>query len=133
VELGGRTLEVVETPGHTGGSIALLDSGNKVLFAGDDCNDDVWLFLEECLPLEIFHQSLRKLLTRIAEDATILPGHGMPRGRPFLAEQIVCAERILRGECRGESYRTHAGSGLLCRYRSAGIAYNPDNLYVRGS
>jgi hydroxyacylglutathione hydrolase len=129
--LGGRTLEVLETPGHTKGSIALLDVKQRFLFAGDDCNDDVWLFLKECLPLEVYLQTLRKLLTRTAENATLLPGHGLPRGRSFIAEQIVCAERILSGECRGEPYETFAGSGLLCKYQRAGIAYNPDNLYVR--
>src|SRR6266481_1880709 len=35
VNLGGRTLEVLSTPGHTPDSIALLDSANGLLFTGD--------------------------------------------------------------------------------------------------
>lgn len=34
-DLGGRLLQVVETPGHTPGSICLLDRDNRVLFSGD--------------------------------------------------------------------------------------------------
>jgi len=35
IDLGGRTLQVVEIPGHTKGSIALFDSKTHVLFSGD--------------------------------------------------------------------------------------------------
>lgn len=35
IELGDRTLEVMHLPGHTAGSIGILDSANRILFAGD--------------------------------------------------------------------------------------------------
>lgn len=35
VELGGRTLEVMATPGHTAGSVCFLDRDRRILFAGD--------------------------------------------------------------------------------------------------
>lgn len=34
-DLGGRVLRVIETPGHTPGSICLLDQENRILFSGD--------------------------------------------------------------------------------------------------
>ena len=34
-DLGGRSLEVLFTPGHTPGSVVFLDRKNKFLFAGD--------------------------------------------------------------------------------------------------
>lgn len=34
-DLGGYQYEVLETPGHTPGSIVLLDSENRILIAGD--------------------------------------------------------------------------------------------------
>lgn len=37
-DLGDRTLEVFHTPGHTAGSISLLDRKNRILFSGDACN-----------------------------------------------------------------------------------------------
>lgn len=37
-DLGGRTLEVYFTPGHTAGSCSFLDRENRILFTGDACN-----------------------------------------------------------------------------------------------
>lgn len=34
-DLGGRKLQVLHTPGHTAGSICLLDAANRILFSGD--------------------------------------------------------------------------------------------------
>lgn len=36
IDLGGRTLEVIEIPDHAVGSIALLDSQERILFSGDE-------------------------------------------------------------------------------------------------
>lgn len=37
-DLGGRILEVIETPGHTPGSCSLIDKKERILFSGDACN-----------------------------------------------------------------------------------------------
>ena len=42
-DLGGRTLEVIGTPGHTPGSVCLLDAKNRILFSGDACNVNLGL------------------------------------------------------------------------------------------
>ncbi len=130
-DLGNRKLQVIEAPGHTKGSIVLLDAEHKLLFAGDNNNALVWLFLEECLPLEIFLQTLQKLDQRSQEFDTLLPGHGDILDKSFLNEQIICAKNILQGECRGEKYETALGSGLLCAYKRASIAYNPEKMYLK--
>jgi hydroxyacylglutathione hydrolase len=130
-DLGGRILEVIETPGHTPGSICLLDAGNRLLFTGDNDNSLVWLFLKDCLPLEMYLQTLRKVQARSGEFDTLLPGHGDPIDKSFIGEQIACAENILSGACKGEPYKSFAGDALLCSYKRAGIAFNPENLRVK--
>lgn len=40
-DLGNRKLEVIETPGHTLGSIVLIDYNSKILFSGDACNPNL--------------------------------------------------------------------------------------------
>ena len=35
IDLGGRVLQVISTPGHTPDSISLWDAQNKLLFTGD--------------------------------------------------------------------------------------------------
>ena len=128
-DLGGRKLEVIETPGHTPGEIVLLDSKNRQVFTGDNSNMMVWLFLPTSSPLETYLQSLKSLAQRANEFNTIYPGHGSPLPSSFLAEQIKCVEDILDGTCKGEEFKTFAGSSLLCRYKTAMVAYNPNNLH----
>jgi len=129
--LGNRNLEVIEVPGHTKGSVCLLDAKNKLLFTGDNDNTLVWLFLKDCLPLEIYAQTLQNLMQRSGEFTTLLPGHGEPLDKEFIDEQIICAQNILSGDCKGEPYKTFVDFAKVCYYKRAGIAFNPDNLRVQ--
>lgn len=130
-DLGGRKLEVIQTPGHTPGEIVLLDSANRIVFTGDNDNVLVWLFLPTSMPLEVYLESLKKLQKREGEFDTIMPGHGLPLPRSFVGEQIICVENILDGTCKGESYKSFAGEALVCRYKSASVAFDPNNLRAR--
>jgi hydroxyacylglutathione hydrolase len=108
-----------------------LDISNKMLFSGDNDNGLVWLFLKNCLPLETYLKSLEKLEKLTNKFSVIYPGHGEPLQPEFINEQIMCCKSILDGSCKGEEYKTFAGDGLLCKYKSAGVAYNPDNLFIK--
>jgi hydroxyacylglutathione hydrolase len=127
-DLGGRTIEVIETPGHTPGSVCFIDKEHRIAFTGDTSNMIVWLFLRESLPLEKYLASLKKLNSRAKEFDIIMPGHGGQIDTPFLEELIACTENILNGGCAGETYNTFAGSGKLCSYKRAGVAFDPDNV-----
>lgn len=59
-DLGGRTLRVIELPGHTKGSIGLLYPEEKLLYVGDAINSGLWLFLEESEPLSVYRETLEK-------------------------------------------------------------------------
>jgi glyoxylase-like metal-dependent hydrolase (beta-lactamase superfamily II) len=127
-DLGGRKLEVVEQPGHTPGEIVLLDAANRLVLTGDNNNTLVWLFLRDSRPLEVYLASLKALKARDGEFDTILPGHGGPLAKTFLADQIACIESILDGTCKDEPYESFAGNGRLCRRGAAAVAFNPANL-----
>jgi hydroxyacylglutathione hydrolase len=130
-DLGGRKIEVIETPGHTPGEIVLLDSANRIVFTGDNDNALVWLFLPTCTPLEVYLRSLKKLQQRDGEFDTIMPGHGLPLPTSFIGEQVNCVEGILNGTCKGDPYKSFAGDALVCRYKSAAVAFDPNNLRVK--
>ncbi len=131
-DLGNRKLEIIETPGHTKGSICILDAQNKLLFAGDNNNEIVWLFLEGCLPLETYMKNLENLKLRGGDFDTILAGHCEPLDKTFIDEQINCIRNILDGTCKGEpyTYLSNVDYALLCKYKRALVAYDPRNLYV---
>lgn len=126
--LGNRHIQVIETPGHTPGSICLLDKEDKLLFTGDNDNTAVWLFLPNCTPLSVYLQTLQSLLRRISEFNTLFPGHGIPKKSDFILEQVECVKSILNHTCISEPYETFAGKARLCQYKTASVAYNPDNL-----
>lgn len=62
IDLGGRTLEVFELPGHTPGSIVLLLREDRVLFTGDAVNHHLWLQLDGCSPLPECVKALDRLM-----------------------------------------------------------------------
>jgi glyoxylase-like metal-dependent hydrolase (beta-lactamase superfamily II) len=127
-DLGDRKIEVIHTPGHTAGSICLLDHKDSVLYSGDTNNGLAWLHTPDALPLEVYMQSLEKLLNR-TEFHTLYPGHDLPYDRGFIKEQIECVRQIIAGECVGVPYDTLAGA-RVCGYGRARIAYDPEKIAV---
>ncbi len=130
-DLGGRKLEVIETPGHTPGEIVLLDAAHKILFTGDNSNTLVWLFLPNSRPLEIYLESLQKLQKRAGEFTTIYPGHGTPLPSTFIGDQIGCVKSILDGSAKSQPEHYFAGDAMVAKYGTASVAYNPENLRVK--
>jgi len=131
--LGERKLEVIEVPGHTRGSICLLDTKNRILFAGDNTNTLVWLFLKDCTPLEVYLKSLQKVAKRSNEFDTVMPGHNEPLPTTFINDQIGCVKNILAGTCSAVPYNvgSFSAGAMLCAYQTAQVAYDPENLFVK--
>ncbi|MBN2347849.1 MAG: MBL fold metallo-hydrolase [Bacteroidales bacterium] len=127
-DLGGRQIQVIEVPGHTPGSISLLDIQNKLLFSGDNNNNLVWLFLDVCLPLSVYKQSVEKEAQRLKEYNLILPGHNEPMSSDFILDQLECLTRILNGTCESKPYKSFAGDAQICAFGRSQVAYNPENL-----
>ena len=131
--LGDRKLEVIEVPGHTRGSICLLDTKNRILFAGDNTNTLVWLFLKDCTPLEVYLKSLQKVAKRSNEFDTVMPGHNEPLPKAFINDQIICVKNILAGTCSPVPYNvgSFSAGAMLCAYNNAQVAYDPENLFEK--
>jgi ribonuclease/clavin/mitogillin len=78
VQVGGVTIEVIDTPGHTLGSISLYLRQEGVLFTGDTVLGlgTVAIFPPPHGDMAIYMQSLERLQTYDA--ALLCPGHGPP-------------------------------------------------------
>ena len=126
--LGDRWIKVIETPGHTPGSICLLDISNKLLFAGDNNNGLVWLWLPGCLPLSKYLVTLEQQVEKMSEFTTIFPGHGDPLPAGFILDQVACVKSILDGTCKSEPYEHYSGNPRVCAFGQAKVAFNPENL-----
>lgn len=127
-DLGERKIEVIHVPGHTPGSICLLDHKDKVVYTGDNDNTLVWLHPQDALPLDIYLKSLKKLKRRENEFTTLYPAHGEPIDKSFIGEQIICAEQIIAGKCEGKPYDSFVGKGTVCKYKRAQIVFDPAKL-----
>jgi glyoxylase-like metal-dependent hydrolase (beta-lactamase superfamily II) len=79
IEANGRSLEVVETPGHTRGHVVFYDTAHSLLFAGDHVLPTITpsIGFEPAMtddPLGSFLASLA--IVRDRPDAMLLPAHG---------------------------------------------------------
>jgi len=82
LELGGRTLEVLQTPGHTPDSLCLLDAANGLLFTGDTFySGEVYLWAPET-DVSGYEASIAKLVRLAPGLKLLLPAHGPPVAAP---------------------------------------------------
>lgn len=81
VDLGGRELEVLETPGHTPDSICLLDRANGLLFTGDTYySGEIYLWAPET-SVSDYTASIDKL-AGLDSLKKLMPAHGPPVAAP---------------------------------------------------
>ncbi len=116
IDLGGRKLEVIHLPGHTPGSVTLLDKENRALIGGDpiQADGDIFMFGSH-RDLEAYIGSLRRLMKRESEFDMIYPSHAkIPVGKDVIPELIKGAEKILAGKIPGEPRQVH-GTDILVR------------------
>lgn len=66
-DLGGRMVTVIHTPGHTKGSIILLDDMHKLMFTGDNANRFLWMQLPGCTSLSDWLVGAEQILSYTKE------------------------------------------------------------------
>ena len=120
LDLGGRCLEVIETPGHTPGAICLLDRANKIFFSGDNISD-VPIYL--CLSganLQQYRESLLRIVDA-AFECTILGCHGTMEQTPEQALVLVeCVTKKINGELSGTTAQASNGESYqLYQWKTA--------------
>jgi len=102
-ELGNRFLEVLEIPGHTPGSIALLDQKNGLLFVGDTLQvGPIYMFMPTC-SFEKYVQSLDLLESRSADYKDVYAcHHDMPVSAALIPILREGAKKMIAGKLKGE-------------------------------
>ena len=91
LDLGGRKLEVLATPGHTPDAISLIDRANGLLFTGDTYYPaPIWLFRPET-DLAAYATSIRRLAALAPQVKLVLGAHNIPAASPTVLEQLVSA------------------------------------------
>ena len=101
IDLGGRVLKVISTPGHTPDAIALLDKANGLLFTGDTFYaGPIYLYRPET-DLDAYLASVQKLAALAPHLQLLLPAHNVPVASPSILSKVVIAmEQVRRGEVK---------------------------------
>jgi glyoxylase-like metal-dependent hydrolase (beta-lactamase superfamily II) len=109
IDLGGRRLQLLHTPGHSPDSVSLYDRQNGLLFAADFVYPGKLYAQITNSDLRSYLEAAEALLPQIAEDTTILSAHGKPDAQrlhraPRLGRQDVAdlAASLRRLKASGE-------------------------------
>jgi glyoxylase-like metal-dependent hydrolase (beta-lactamase superfamily II) len=116
IDLGGRVLEVILTPGHTPDSISLWDAQNGLLFTGDMYyQGPIYLYRPET-DLDAYEASIKKMNALGAK--LLLPAHNIPVGDPAVLPRVLAAmEQVRSGKIKPEK------SGDKVEYKFQGFSF----------
>jgi glyoxylase-like metal-dependent hydrolase (beta-lactamase superfamily II) len=117
IDLGGRSLTIIATPGHTPDAISLFDAANGLLFTGDTYYPGtIWIYLPET-NFAAYDASIRRLAALAPQVRMVLGAHNIPVAPPSVLPQLVTAFAAARDH---EVPATPAGTGK--------VVYKVDNF-----
>jgi glyoxylase-like metal-dependent hydrolase (beta-lactamase superfamily II) len=139
-DLGGCCLEILSVPGHTPGSVVLLDRARQILFTGDAIGAGVfWMQVPSAQPLHVLLGGLDRLSTAVKgmDQLVIHPGHRhqapVQHTGEYLDDVITATRKILSGEWVGSDAQM-TRRGVTTHHKTVSYklltdyAYNPGNL-----
>lgn len=140
-DLGNSKIEVIALPGHTLGSMVLLDSDRQLLFASDGLGSGVlWMQFSHCTSIEEFANKVQNLEKRVEamNDLKLYVGHDCQQdlgfGKQYIADMRILAERIVSGEIIGKPTENPDDffGGLSASYGLISeLIYKPDNIFTK--
>ena len=99
IDLGGRELKIMHIPGHTPGSIGILDRNTRVLISGDPVQNGRIFMFGEYRSMERYVEGLEHLLQHTDEFDELWPSHAeLPVYPALIGDLCDTAKKILAGE-----------------------------------
>lgn len=139
-DLGGKKLEVYFMPGHTPGSIILVDKNAGSCYTGDAFGSgQVWLQLQPHLPVTVYAASCRKM-ERLMEEQHITKiycGHypyvKKAYDKSYITEMRKLAEALVNGtapEAKEYDVKIPIGAKnpMIVTLGQASIVYDPEHI-----
>lgn len=125
LDLGGRTLEVFSTPGHTKGCIAVLDVEQRQLFTGDTCcKAAVLLNFNHSADLATYRTSVASILEKQSRyDITWPSHHAKPVRAEIPAQFLAASDLLLEGKAEGKEVPGMFGPAKMFAYKDIIIMY----------
>ncbi len=149
IDLGGNVLEICEVPGHTPGSIVVLEHKGQHLFTGDAIGSGmgVWMQVPGAISLEKYYVSLVNLLKWLIArggrmkfygghnyqifQSTLIPGYN-PLNMGLLCDLIDLVDQVVHGTIVGRVSNVDKiltpNPALYASFGRAELQYSPDNI-----
>lgn len=105
IDLGGRHLDVIEIPAHAPSSVAYVDSGQRILFSGDEVAPFVMLYWQQDEPqptIEQYARNMEKLMARRGDFDHVCCGHGEGLLEASVVEDCLANARQILAGSEGE-------------------------------
>ena len=135
-DLGGFSLEVITVPGHTPGSLVLLERDKQLLFTGDTIGSGYfWMQLPHSLSLTIFLGSLKEMWEKVKsfEKLLVYPGHRsqspVQLNLQYVKDTLTITENLVSGEWEGEDGEMSFG-GMDMKFKRISHGLMQDYLYT---
>lgn len=129
LQLGGRSVAVYETAGHTVGSLSFLDVENRTIFIGDVANEFLLMALPHCTSLEEMIATHDKLLAMDSYDTVWSSHHLQPQTKEDIALYRRGAQQVMERKKRNSPIpfiKIHTIDG-------AKLVYRTNNVYTKSS
>jgi glyoxylase-like metal-dependent hydrolase (beta-lactamase superfamily II) len=118
IDLGGRTVTLYSTPGHTPDSVSILDDGGQRLFTGDIINRDVTLLDVPGSDVRAEAKSLHRLLAVAPKAQVAYEAHKeVPLTRAELEQLAAGVDAIAAGTAQ---WKPSCGGGVAMRRYEVG-------------
>jgi glyoxylase-like metal-dependent hydrolase (beta-lactamase superfamily II) len=119
IDLGGRMLQVIATPGHTPDAICLFDKANGLLFTGDTYYPGtIWLYRPETDAVA-YQASVHRLAALAPQVKYVLGAHNFPLAPPSILQELSESFDAVRG---GKISATASGHGKIT-YKVGDISF----------
>ena len=120
IDLGGRVLRVLSTPGHTPDSICLLDEANGLLWTGDSYYPGpIWLKRPET-DLDAYERSVARIAALVPRLHVVLGSHNAPIADPSILTKLLTDFRAVRA---GHVRATPAEDGNVTYDAGDGVVF----------
>ncbi len=139
-DLGDKKIEVIHTPGHTPGSIVLIDREAGSCYTGDAFGSGmVWMQLEPHLPITVYLESCKKM-EKIMEEQQIkkiycghYPHVKKAFDKSYLTDMKILAESLVNGNApEAKKFEMilpiGAQNPMIVTQGQASIVYDPEHI-----
>jgi glyoxylase-like metal-dependent hydrolase (beta-lactamase superfamily II) len=104
IDLGGRPLELLHTPGHSADSLSIVDHAQRQMLTADQFYEGPIYLTNQDSDVAAFTRSARRMASHAQRVDRLLPSHNTPIAAPgYLASLADAAEHVARSQTRGRA------------------------------